>query len=151
MKYLLVVLSVFLFTGQSRAQENSTAYPQLSDYLKAERNTHGLLLGKLNGELDVNRYLKLYAQQQATKNPGRKRTFMDGPVVFSSTPVDVSASPDPLKLRPVSMTKEPSAALILLGIAAGIAAPGLAPKKYISTDPTPVQQYLQSTYRQHQP
>jgi len=48
MRSLLVVLSLLLFTGRSLAQENAIGYPQISGYLQAERNTHGLLLGKRN-------------------------------------------------------------------------------------------------------
>jgi len=152
MRSLLVVLSLLLFTGRSLAQENAIGYPQISGYLQAERNTHGLLLGKRNGEMDVTRFLKLYAQQQASKNPGRKRTFMDGPVVFSMNNAEYSrpVSIDQLK-RTSNTVSTASAALAVMGFAAGIAA-GVdmyKNKRSWTTEPSAVQAYLQSTYRQH--
>jgi len=152
MRSFLVVFAVLLFTGRSLAQVNATIYPQLSGYLQAERNMHGLLLGKRNGELDVNRFLRLYTQQQANKNPARKRTFMDGPVVFSMNNAEYSR-PVPIdQLKRTSNTiSTASAALAVMGFAAGIAASVdlYKNKQYWSREPSAVQAYLQSTYRQH--
>lgn len=154
MKNMIAVLIVLFLSIPAFAQENAVGYGLLNSYLKAEKNDHGLLLTKNNAPLDGKRFIKLYNKQHpANKKSSRRITFMDGPVVFSSTPVEVSGSPNPLTLRPATLTKEPSTALEALGLAAGFAAGFVAPalsKNYIPIEPTPIQAYLQSTYRQHQ-
>ena len=150
MKNTIAVLIVLLLSSPLFAQENAVGYGLLNSYLQAEKNNHGLLISKNNAPVDGKRFTKLYNHQHPTNKKTKRITFMDGPVVFSSTPVEVSASRDPLALRPASLTKNSSTALELLGFAAGFVAPALAPKTYIPIEPSPVQAYLQSTYRQHQ-
>lgn len=154
MKNTITVLIV-LFLGLSAfAQENATGYGQLYSYLQAEKNNHGLLLSKNNAPIDGKRFTKLYNQQHPAAKKTKHITFMDGPVVFSSTPAEVSGGPDIRALRPATLPKNTSPALEALGFAAGFAAgfvaPSLGVKNYIPIEPTAVQAYLQSTYRQHQ-
>lgn len=149
MKNTIAVLIVLFLAIPAFAQENSMSYSNLNSYLLAEKSNHGLLISKNNAPVNGKRFTKLYNQQHpASKKSSRHITFMDGPVVFSSTPADLGGSPNSLLLSHAAATKDPSGAAVLLGFAASFIAPALAPKANIQTEPTPVQAYLQSTYRQ---
>jgi hypothetical protein len=151
MKNMIVVLTILFLNTSAFAQENGIRFSLLNSFLKTERNNHGWLFGKNNAPFDHKRFTKLYNQQHtADKKTAKRITFMDGPVVFSTTAVEASGSQNPLGLRPVYITGTPSTALEILGFAARIFAPALAPRNHLPTEPTPMQAYLQSTYRQHQ-
>ena len=147
MKNTLAVLIV-LFSGSSTfAQDNAAGYGLLNSYLQAEKNNHGLLIGKNNAPLDGKRFIKLYNHQHPAAKKAKRVTFMDRPVVFSSTPAMIN-SPISVYQQKESINSSNPTALELFGFAAGLAAQFKFPEYSLSEQTSAIQAYLQSTYRQ---
>jgi hypothetical protein len=173
MKNTIIVLIVLLLSIPAFAQDN-VAYPKLDNYLKAEKNEHGLLLQANNKKWNYKRFIELFNSllHPAKRSTGRPVTFMDGPVLYSAVPpVEINRDISTVYARYSAVSTEPSSALQLLGIAAGITAGALSKGRYTGVyNPYPYYgnskysdgsfryldsraaieaSYLQSTFRQH--
>ena len=167
MKNTIAILIVLLLSSPAFAQDN-VVYPKLDSYLQAEKNDHGLLRQVNNKQWNYKHFIELFNSllHPVKRSTGRPVTFMDGPVVYSAVlPVDLNRGGSTLYQRYSAAGTEPSAALQILGLAAGIAAGALSNGKYTGvSNPYPYNgsfryldsraaieaAYLQSTYRQHQ-
>ena len=165
MKNTIVVLIVLLLNIPVLAQNDAAViYPELSHFLQAEKADHGLLPLLNNSQPDYKHFIELYNKQNhAGKSAG---TFMDGPAVYSiALPVEVSRNANTLYQRYSAAGTEPSTALQILGLVAGITATAVYPTystapypyysgssgaiRYLDSRAAIEASYLQSTYHQH--
>ncbi len=163
MKNTIVVLIVLLLYLPVFAQD-FVVYTQLDSYLKAEKKNHGLLICT-NKQCDYKCFIELYDQQNHTgkKAISRPLTFMDGPAVYSYVPaLEINKNTNTLYQRYSASFEEPSAALQILGLAAGITAGALShyrytgvsnpyygTSRYLDSRAAIEASYLQSTWFQH--
>ena len=159
MKNTIVVLLVLLLSMPVFAQNDvAVVYPKLDNFLRSEKNNHGLMRCLNKKQFDYKRFTELYNQQNhaGKKKSARPVTFMDGPVVFSTAlPVEISRDVNTLYQR-YSADTQPSGALMLLGFVGGIAAAALLPPdktrsigSTYNNNITAIEKYLQSTHYQH--
>lgn len=164
MKNTIMVIAVLILSMPVFAQ-GDVVYPQLDSYLRAEKNNHSLLARINNTHWNYNRFIELFNRllHPVKKSSARPVTFMDGPVVYSAAlPAEIGRNASTLYHQYSASYAEPSAALQLLGIAAGIAAGAIYPKytgvpyypysdrtRYLDNKAVIEAAYLQSTYHQH--
>ena len=169
MKNTIIMVIILLMNMSLFAQNEPVKVSILhnSNNTRLKNNFH-LFFPKNNTRWDAKHFIEMYNQQNRVgkKSPARPVTFMNGPVVFSVTPtVEINRNANTLYQRYSAAGKEPSAALLLLGIAAGITTSAAFPKystapyypysesayqtRYLTNLAEIEAAYLRSTYQQH--
>ena len=149
MKNTIIIVLGLLLNMSLFAQNEPVKVSSLhnSNNTRLNNNFH-LFFPKNNTRWAAKHFIEMYNQQNRVgkKSPARPVTFMNGPVVFSVTPtVEINRNANTLYQRYSAASKEPSAALLLLGIAAGITTSAVFPKYSYST--APYYPYSESAYR----
>ena len=169
MKNTIIIVLIFLLNMSLFAQNKPVKVKSLPGGNNTQlNNNYHLFFPKNNTKGSAKHFIELYDQQNpvSKKSSARPVTFMDGPVVFSVTPtVEINRNVVTLYQRYSAAGTEPSAALQLLGLAAGIATAAAFPKnstapnypysesayktRYLSNLAEIEAAYLRSTYQQH--
>jgi hypothetical protein len=125
-------------------KDHSIDYPQLKKFLTAEKNNYGSLIG-MNKPWHSTRFRAVHQQLHPTD---KLVTFMDGPMIFSSTTVEISSNSSPHFQRYQLQNSTVSPVLELLGIAGSVIA-GIKYPSYIGSinhnSGAVIGAYLQST------